>query len=71
MRNEVENIQSAKSWKENWANLSTYFKRPQAIRCLINTMNTFEVFNQKLRKVIKFKAVFLFDGSLFKCYICL
>ena len=32
----------AKSWKDNWANLSTYFKYPEAVRRLIYTTNTIE-----------------------------
>lgn len=30
----------AKSWKDNWANLSTYFKYPEAVRRLIYTTYT-------------------------------
>lgn len=48
----------AASWRENWANLSTYFKFPQEIRQLIYTTNTIEGFNRQLRKVTKAKAVF-------------
>lgn len=29
----------AKSWKDNWVNLSTYFKYPEAVRRLIYTTN--------------------------------
>ncbi|MBM6879022.1 transposase, partial [Anaerotignum lactatifermentans] len=29
----------AQSWKDNWANLSTYFKYPEAVRRLIYTRN--------------------------------
>ncbi len=32
----------AKSWRDNRANLSTYFKYPEAVRRLIYTMNTIE-----------------------------
>ena len=56
----------AKSWKDNWANLSTYFKYPDAVRKLIYTTNTIEGFNCKLRKVIKSKTVFPSDDSLLK-----
>ena len=45
----------AKSWRENWANLSTYFKYPQEVRRLIYTTNTIEGFNRQLRKVTKSK----------------
>ena len=30
----------AKSWRDNWANLSTYFKYPEAVRRLIYTTYT-------------------------------
>lgn len=29
--------QISKSWKENWANLQTYLRYPEAVRCLIYT----------------------------------
>ena len=54
------------SWRNNWANLSTYFKFPQALRRLIYTTNTIEGFNRQLRKVTKSKSVFPTDDSLFK-----
>lgn len=56
----------AKSWKDNWANLSTYFKYPEAVRRLIYTTNTIEGFNRQLRKVTKSKTVFPTDDSLLK-----
>jgi len=56
----------SKSWRENWANLSTYFKYPQEVRRLIYTTNAIEGFNRQLRKVTKSKSVFPTDDSLFK-----
>lgn len=56
----------ARSWRENWANLSTYFKFPQEIRRLIYTTNAIEGFNRQLRKVTKTKSVFPTDDSLLK-----
>ncbi len=56
----------SKSWYENWANLSTYFKYPQEVRRLIYTTNAIEGFNRQLRKVTKSKSVFPTDDSLFK-----
>lgn len=56
----------SKSWRENWANLSTYFKFPTEIRKLIYTTNTIEGFNRQLRKVTKTRSVFPTDDSLFK-----
>lgn len=55
-----------KSWSNNWATLSTYFKYPEAIRKLIYTTNAIEGFNRQLRKVTKNKAVFPSDDSLLK-----
>ena len=56
----------SQSWRENWANLSTYFKFPQELRRLIYTTNAIEGFNRQLRKVTKAKSVFPTDESLFK-----
>ena len=56
----------SKSWRENWANLSTYFKYPEEIRKLIYTTNAIEGFNRQLRKVTKSTAVFPTDDCLFK-----
>ena len=56
----------SKSWRENWANLSTYFKFPEELRRLIYTTNAIEGFNRQLRKVTKSKAVFPTNDSLFK-----
>ena len=56
----------AKSWRDNWANLSTYFKYPEAVRRLIYTTNAIEGFNRQLRKVTKSRTVFPSDDSLLK-----
>ena len=55
-----------KSWNDNWATLSTYFKYPEAVRRLIYTTNAIEGFNRQLRKVTKSKTVFPSDDSLLK-----
>ncbi len=47
----------ALSWRDNWANLSTYFKYPQEVRTLIHTTNAIEKFSRQLRKVPKSKLV--------------
>lgn len=54
------------SWRDNRANLSTYFKYPQEVRTLIYTTNAIEGFNRQLRKVTKNKGVFPTDDSLLK-----
>ena len=56
----------AKSWRDNWMNLCTYFKYPEAVRRLIYTTNAIEGFNRQLRKVTKSKTVFPSDDSLLK-----
>ena len=56
----------SKSWRDNWANLSTFFKFPEEVRRLIYTTNTIEGFNRQLRKVTKSKSVFPTDDSLLK-----
>ena len=56
----------SQSCRDNWANLSTYFKYPQEVRRLIYTTNAIEGFNRQLRKVTKTKSVFPTDDSLLK-----
>ena len=56
----------SQSWRDNWPNLSTYFRFPQELRRLIYTTNAIEGFNRQLRKVTKAKTVFPTDDSLFK-----
>ena len=43
----------SQSWRENWPNLSTFFKYPQEVRRLIYTTNAIEGFNRQLQKVTK------------------
>jgi putative transposase len=54
------------SWRENWPELSAYFKYPQAVRTLIYTTNAIEGYNRQLRKVTKNKGAFPSDTALFK-----
>lgn len=56
----------SQSWRDNWANLSSYFKYPDELRRLIYTTNAIEGFNRQLRKVTKAKSVFPTDDSLLK-----
>ena len=56
----------AVSWRNNWPNLSAYFKYPEEVRKLIYTTNAIEGFNRQLRKVTKSKSVFPTDDSLLK-----
>lgn len=57
---------SIASWRNNWAQLSTYFKYPAEIRRLIYTTNSIENFNRQLRKVTKNRTIFPTDDALFK-----
>jgi len=57
---------SVASWRNNWPQLSTFFKYPSEIRKIIYTTNAIENFNRGLRKVTKAKAVFPTDDALFK-----
>ena len=54
------------SWRNNWSELSTYFKYPPELRKVIYTTNSIENFNRQLRKVTKSKTIFPTDDSLFK-----
>lgn len=57
---------SIASWRNNWPQLSTYFKYPSEIRKLIYTTNSIENFNRQLRKVTKAKTIFPTNDALFK-----
>ena len=54
------------SWKNNWVNLSNYFKYPAEIRRLIYTTNSVEALHRQLRKVTKTKSLFPHDDALKK-----
>lgn len=55
-----------KSWRENWPELSTFFKYPPEIRRMIYTTNIIENFNRRIRQSTKNKCSFPTDDSLFK-----
>lgn len=55
-----------RSWRANWAELSTFFKYPPEIRRLIYTTNMIESYHRQLRKVTKGKSIFPTDESLLK-----
>ena len=54
------------SWRNNWDELSTFFKYPPEIRKIIYTNNSMESYNRQLRKVTKSKSIFPNDESLLK-----
>ena len=56
----------SKSWRNNWEDLSTFFKYPEEIRRLIYTTNPIESLNSQLRRVTKTKGVFPSDEALEK-----
>ena len=55
-----------KSWRNNWDNLSSYFKYPTEIRKIIYTTNIVEGLHRQLRKVTKNKSLFPNDQALTK-----
>jgi transposase-like protein len=55
-----------RSWRNNWAELSTFFKYPPEIRKLIYTTNMIESYHRQLRKVTKGKSIFPTDEALLK-----
>ena len=57
---------AVKSWKNNWAELSTYFKYPEELRRIIYTTNSVENYHRCLRKVTKAKSAFVNDMALLK-----
>ena len=56
----------AKSWRDNWAELATFFQYPPELRKIIYTTNIIEGFHRQLRKATKTKSVFPSDESLLK-----
>ncbi len=56
----------SKSWKTNWAELSTFFKYTPEIRKMIYTTNPIESFNRGIRKVTKNRAIFPNEESALK-----
>ena len=57
----------AKSWIDNWAELSTFWKCPEEeLRRLIYTTNPIESFNRNMRKYTKNKPTFQSEESLAK-----
>lgn len=54
------------SWKNNWEQLSEYFKYTQPIRKLIYTTNPIEGYHRQIRKVTKTKGAFPSETALLK-----
>lgn len=56
----------SKSWKSDWAELSTFFKYSAEIRKLIYTTNPIESFNRGIRKVTKTRSIFPNEDAVLK-----
>ena len=56
----------SKSWKSNWAELSTFFQYSPEIRKLICTTNPIESFNRSIRKVTKTRTIFPTEDACLK-----
>ncbi len=54
------------SWKNNWDELSNYFKYPKEIRRIIYTTNIIESYHRQIRKVTKTKGAFASENALLK-----
>ena len=57
---------SVASWRNNWPQLSAYFKYPYELRRMIYTTNQIENYNRQLRKATKTRTIFPSDDALFK-----
>jgi len=55
-----------KSWRNNWEDLTNYFKYPEEIRHIIYTTNTIEGFHRQMRKVLKTKGAFTNKDAFMK-----
>ena len=55
-----------RSWRQNWPELSMFFRFPDEVRRLIYTTNIIEGFHRQLRKVTKTKGAFPGDEALLK-----
>ncbi len=54
------------SWQTHWAELSTFFKYPDAVRKLIYTTNPIESLNATIKRKTKSKGSFPTEASAFK-----
>lgn len=54
---------AVRSWRDNWAQLSTFFDYPEEIRRILYTTNTIENLNRGIRKYTKTKVQFPDDAA--------
>ncbi len=57
-----------KSWRSNWARITTFFDYPPDIRRVIYTTNAIESLNMSLRKITKKRGSFQSDDALLKLF---
>ncbi|GEJ45957.1 hypothetical protein CRS_25650 [Chryseobacterium sp. ON_d1] len=57
---------AAKSWLDNWINLSTFFEYDEQVRKTIYTTNPIEGMHRQIRKVTKSKGAFSSEQALMK-----
>ncbi len=55
-----------RSWRENWSNLSPFFKYPEELKRIIYTTNAVESLHRQFRKITKSKSVFPHNEALKK-----
>ena len=61
---------AVRSWKNNWENLSSFFKYDENIRRLIYTTNAVEGLHRMVRKYTKSKGSFTCENALKKLVFC-
>jgi len=57
---------AAKSWMDNWTNLSTFFEYEDQVRKIIYTTNPIEGIHRQIRKITKSKGAFSSEQALLK-----
>ena len=57
---------SVRTWRENWAELATFFRYPVEMRRIMYTTNIIEGYHRQLRKATKGQSIFPNDESLTK-----
>jgi transposase-like protein len=57
---------SARSWRNHWSDLTTFFKYPVELRRIIYTTNAIESLHSQMRKNISNRKVFPHDDAVFK-----
>ena len=58
----------SKSWRNNWTEITVFFKFPNDIRRAIYTTNAIESLNSSLRKLLKNRGSFPSDDAVYKLF---